>query len=624
MKKYIILFAAIIFSGISFAQKNDAVYKNIKKEYTMQKDGNIEFRCQKELELNSLYSFNRMFGETFITYNPDFQKLIIHESYTIKANGEKVETPKNAFNEILPHAVANYPAYNQMREMVITHTALEIGATIYLDYSIISKPPFLKEMLGQEILAERVPVENYEITLKVPARRSLNFTLLNSKTKPKENNDGSYRSYRWTFHDLIAQAYEQAAPPAYETAPTLVFSTSANFESELINISKKEGFQGATLMEPKKMIEDAQKSTFSEKELALSIQKYIANNIDSKQIPLYWNNYQLQSPSQVWNANVGSQVEKTVLLWRTLLMAGLHVKMVGFYPQSLWKSSTKIIDDFSAYGVQIELKGGESLVLSANKLNNKTLELDYPNHLMIDMHTGKTLNPISMLSHPSIHINGELTIDPGNQISGQLNLKLEAGLLDNISIAQDTQRIKNYFSSILPYSESKPITAKFANPLSAKFQIPIKGEAKLRTLENYSFWTIPHLTNGIAAHYFNRLASLRDFPIIVPALEEEYSYSITIPKSIEWVGKETHIAYQTNFGEMHIDIALKNGKIQVDKYLKIEPQILHIPVTDSRMAVESIDYLQNNRMLSLEEYAEFRKMMIDWNNHHYNELVFKK
>jgi len=52
------------------------------------------------------------------------------------ADGKKVETPSNAFNEILPSFAAGAPAFNGLRDMVITHTGLERGAVINLDYTL--------------------------------------------------------------------------------------------------------------------------------------------------------------------------------------------------------------------------------------------------------------------------------------------------------------------------------------------------------------------------------------------------------------------------------------------------------------------------------------------------------
>ena len=54
---------------------------------------------------------NRTYGESFITYDPRYQTLQIHESYTRQKDGNIVKTPANALVEVLPSAAANAPAF---------------------------------------------------------------------------------------------------------------------------------------------------------------------------------------------------------------------------------------------------------------------------------------------------------------------------------------------------------------------------------------------------------------------------------------------------------------------------------------------------------------------------------
>ncbi|NOR86020.1 MAG: DUF3857 domain-containing protein [Bacteroidales bacterium] len=623
MKKYIILFVFILFASTLISAETDAVFKKIKKEYTMHTDGSLEYRYSKQLQLNSQYAFNRMYGETFIVYNPDFQKVKIHYAYTIMANGRKVIVPENAYNKVLPRAASNYPAYNQMVELVITHTGLEVGATIFLDYSIISSPQFIKEMIGLAILEERVIVEDYEVVLKVPARRNLKFSVYNSELKADKKNDGKYRSYAWKFENINARSNEQSAPHGYQIAPTLKFSTFSDMNAELMAFTNQDAFQKEGPTEVQKLIEESRINTFSELELVLELQDYIVNNIATKHIPLAWHNYQLQTPEQVWKTNVGSAKEKNILLWKTFIAAGLKADLVGFYPLPLWQGQQATLDLFSGYGVMVTFKDGYRTIFSASETNARTLELNYPNHIILNMITGTSVNPISLFSHPTIHLNAKITMDPANQIFGDMNLKLGGAKFDQIALQQDTQMIKYAISNPLPF-DTLPITAVFPNALNGEFNIKIKGDSVLENQENYYFWDIPYMNNGISSSNFNQLPSLRDFPLIVPAIEEEYHYSITLPKSVVWVGEDIHIAYKESFGEMSLDILLEDGQVKVSKYLKIEPEMVELKLAESMMTVESQEIQANKRTLSLEEYAIFRKMMMDWNSERVNSLVFKR
>ncbi|MDD3011162.1 MAG: DUF3857 domain-containing protein, partial [Bacteroidales bacterium] len=137
-----LLIAGLLLSVVSLAQSSDAVFNNIEKHYTLYPDGRMQYREVKDLTLNTHYAFNRIYGETFIVFNPEAQKLAIDEAYTLMADGKKVVAPENAFNPVLPRPAADFPGAAHLREMVVTHTALEVGAKIHLDYVINTEAGF--------------------------------------------------------------------------------------------------------------------------------------------------------------------------------------------------------------------------------------------------------------------------------------------------------------------------------------------------------------------------------------------------------------------------------------------------------------------------------------------------
>ena len=82
MTKKLIIIVTIICTALSVLAKSpekDAVYKLISESYTLNTDGSTEFRKRTELQIFTRMTFDH-FGETFITYNPDFQELIINEA----------------------------------------------------------------------------------------------------------------------------------------------------------------------------------------------------------------------------------------------------------------------------------------------------------------------------------------------------------------------------------------------------------------------------------------------------------------------------------------------------------------------------------------------------------------
>ena len=60
----------------------EAEFKKIKESWTLQADGTQVYRQSKVLTLYTHTAMNRTYGESFITYDPRYQTLQIHESYT--------------------------------------------------------------------------------------------------------------------------------------------------------------------------------------------------------------------------------------------------------------------------------------------------------------------------------------------------------------------------------------------------------------------------------------------------------------------------------------------------------------------------------------------------------------
>ena len=181
---YMAILAMLLSMALPMQAASEAEFGKLSKAYTIHTNGSQEMRVQKELTLFTHAAMNSLYGESFIIYNPEFQELKIHESYTRQKDGTIVKTPANAFVEVLPSAAADAPAYNGLKEMVVVHTGLELGATIYLDYSVITRPGYLPELDVCEQIEEFSPIKEYIFSLSVPESKPLHYELLNGKAVP--------------------------------------------------------------------------------------------------------------------------------------------------------------------------------------------------------------------------------------------------------------------------------------------------------------------------------------------------------------------------------------------------------------------------------------------------------
>lgn len=204
---YIGIIGILLLAVLPAKAASEAEFRKLSKTYTLRADGSQEVRVQKELTLFTHAAMNSLYGETFIVYDPDFQKLEIHESYTRQKDGNVIKTPANALVEVLPSAAANAPAYNRLKEMVVVHTGLELGATIVLDYSIVSKAGYLPELDVCCPVKELSPIKEYTFRLNVPAGKAVHYELLNASAKPAITQGSGMKTFTWTLKDVKPRPY---------------------------------------------------------------------------------------------------------------------------------------------------------------------------------------------------------------------------------------------------------------------------------------------------------------------------------------------------------------------------------------------------------------------------------
>jgi hypothetical protein len=511
----------------------------------------------------------------------------------------------------------------------VTHTGLDVGATIFLEYSIISEPKFIKELIGTEIMQEAVPVESYELVLTVPARRALKYELLNSDQKAEELIKEKYRSYKWSFMNLSQKAYEQAAPASYQTAPVLNFSSYTDDVSTLKAMANQQAYMEKDLpISLTNAIKKIKVDTNNEQVQILEIQKLIVNSINTKNIPADWHNYLLETPRRVWDANVGSTLEKTILLAKAFQNAGYGATVVGLYPNSLYQNAPLIPSYFEDFGVLMNSKSAGKFadIYSAHQMNNQSLEYSHPASVVLDLSNGQLVELFSQQEKNLIDVYVQLNMDIGQQISGDVKLKLDGACVGQ-SFVSNPMYLAKKLTPGFPLKDGENFVfsqKQGAGENIATLSYPTFSDGLAMQQENYYFWKLPQMQNGIAAQHFNLLPTLRDFPLVVDAIEESYEYVLTTPKSVEWVGKEYHKSYNESFGKMSLDVFLKDGNLVVKKSIIILPSKAKLKAPKSPMNVDSKEVDIQQRTLTVEEYAIFRQMMIDWNSDLVNMLVFKR
>ena len=298
IKKYIFVILTICAIAPVFAKspEKDAVYKLISESYTLNTDGSSEFRKRTELQIFTRMTFDE-FGETFITYNPDFQELIINEAYTIRKDGSKVVTPENAFNPMLPEGCTKCERLNGIRTMVVTHTALEYDAIIVLDYTIRSKNFFFQELLGKVDLQEVVPVEKYVVSVTAPDYKPAKFVLNGKLSYTKtENTDKGMKTTVMTFINLPEYPTDEYIFPGdYKAVTFYTMDEPHHIVGKIVQQNALQKFSNQKITD---FFMGRFTKEMTDMDKVLSVRDYIHDNIQTNHLDASVLNYMFASPQQ--------------------------------------------------------------------------------------------------------------------------------------------------------------------------------------------------------------------------------------------------------------------------------------------------------------------------------------
>ena len=526
-KRYIITILAVCMMATAFgkAPEKDAVYKLISKSYTLNTDGSTEFRKRTELQIFTRMTFDH-FGETFITYNPDFQELIINEAYTIRKDGSKVETPANAFNPMLPDGCTKCERLNGIRTMVVTHTALEYDAIIVLDYTIRSKNFFFQELLEKVDLQEEVPVEKYVIRVTIPNYKTLSLSLNGEHSKVSGDEKDNMITVENTFTNLPER-------------PTDDYIQSRDFSSLTFFTLDKEDDLVNKIMQQNSMqkfdnpqITDFFRSRFTEDisdmDKVLYVRDYIHDNIHTNHLDAKMLNYMFASPQQVWESNCALPIEKNILL------AGV-LQSLGYDAELAFKNNTLPTDLETVVRLHYEFNTWMfTHYISANEAEDLSLEA-YFAPASLTLQSGKLEE---VYAQPiDINVASEITFE-----NGQLNAP-------KVDVTK-----KHVFSPLM-------CTLQMQDANVSKVSVsPLSNKYYELTIDDGNYGTQIQSVN---------IHNDRNYDINTGQSDEKYSYTITLPSNVRCLTKPVHKEITVENAKLLIDVQVDGQTVTINRQLSL-------------------------------------------------------
>ena len=537
---------------------SEAEYKKLAKTWTLNADGSQEFRYDMELTLFTHTAMNGTYGESFIVYNPQYQELKINSSYTKQKDGTIVKTPDNAFVEVLPRNAADAPAYNHLKEMVVVHTGLELGATIYLDYTVTSKPGYLPEVDIFEELLQSSPVKEYTLTIITPETKELADTLTNNPAKASVKQSGGTRTTSWTLHNLPASSRAPFVSVRNGDVPFLAATTYVSEGEALATLLKQFNPSGdpqlATLAES--LIEGKDK----DEDKLEAILNYTSNHIANNSLTLNETGYRLRPADVVTSSAYGTEAEKANLLAGLLNGAGFKAEPMVTYQVHADKGlALEAVDQ-----ILVSCMVNDELFLFSPTSTRRPQTGNFDRTPLFSLQTGK---PVAIAVPQDFQIKSDIAISFKDE-------KMTTSIKESIGKA------------LMPYFTTGNSENNQTAPLNVK--------------NGYATISLPDAKYGISHQPYGYLNSQRKENLLLPhPVSEVYTYTIECPENIKLRTPETDKTIRNTAGSLTITVK-KNGRTAtVTRSLKL-----------------------NKQLYTLAEYKELRLLLTEWSDVNGKTLLF--
>jgi hypothetical protein len=605
MIKTIFLTALIIASIAAVAQdeKSDAVYQEQTKEYTLEKDGSWTYHYNHKLLINTYYAFNSLYGEDFIVYNPAFQKLTINRSVTTMADGKQVATPVNAYNELLPGFAANVPVWNQLREMVVTHTALERGATIDFDYSLTSVKGYNPAMTGNEQLLMNSPVKKLTFIIRVPSGAVFNYEQFNLKTKPVIVKQSGKLIYTWTLTDIPAALREDFRPRELQNRQRIVFAASSKSADLIAGFTNQEAFKCEIPIDVKNEVSVTVSGIGKLLLKALKLQEKVVNELNTWQVPLQYTGYKLRNVAAIWKSNGGTEAEKAVLLTAMLRSQNIQAEPVAVVADRYYSKKVASPALIERFLVKVSIQGMDPVFLSPTQTDQQDLRYSLGGKRILSLVPGK-VQASEVIGEPknNISLSGNLEITNDLILKGNLNLELAGRLNPWLKMQKDSSYVSGLLSGLFGNAKISDILKGKTDIDLSSFSFKASSASFATEKAAHVFLTIPVLPTGSESWHMAELVSNRTEPLEIPfPINESYDLSITMPEGMSLISPAATLTMNNEFGSMEFSITAEGNQLHIIRKLVI--QKTYVPV---------------------EKYDTFKMFINTWNSKKYREVVLMK
>jgi hypothetical protein len=543
-------FTLLVYSRPVLAQDNaDAEYLSMEHSYELLKDGSTIYTYSHSLKYHTNYAFTRAYGESFIIYDPAWQKLTVTKSETTMRDGKKVSSPFNAYNEVLPGYAANAAPYLHLREMVVTHAGLEAGCTVDYSYTVATKKGFLPGLSGKVLFGARSPIRSLTVNVIVPSGTQLRHAVLRTDTAPEKRSESGKDVYTWKAANLPLLEVEASQPSMDEMLPVLHFS-SASFTDVIRHIRSDDKLTQASAAMSALAAKQTEKTT-TPREKALALRSWVADNVARMGGGLADIGARPLNAATTFDKRVGSDLDRAVLLTALCRAVKLDADVVlGSTDAFVAVPSVQALPHASVLVRDASMPGGMMLLDALRAPAGPAASgAGLTAYLPISAKGGEPVLMSRAATETRVSITSDWTLDKDMKVQGR-SLVEAAGLRSH---AFDPTGMQNAVKKALAAAGQGMTVTPSEVTTGADFMTScdaeVSGKAALSAVNGIIRFAVPATPGGITDFHYIPADPKRSTHVQLPAaMTEECRMTLHLPKGVTLLGGGGNIDVQNTVG----------------------------------------------------------------------------
>ena len=264
-------------------------------------------------------------GTLRFTFDPSYQKLILHRIQLHRAGQVINQLKRSALNVIQPEDGLDWDIYSGDHSATLFLEDLRVGDVLEYDYTIRGRNPILHNHFWSRFyLQHSVPIHEQFYRLILPKEIALRQRYHKSDRQPSIKDEGLWRDYRWEIPSKDALLIEDFIPYDFEPYAYMEFTDFASWAEVVqwaLKLYPNAGSQITNEMQT--MILSWQSEHQTQGERALAALQFVQDKVRYMAIEFGPNSHRPSSPSETFERRFGDCKDKAYLLCILLRAMGI-------------------------------------------------------------------------------------------------------------------------------------------------------------------------------------------------------------------------------------------------------------------------------------------------------------